>query len=51
MRGQPGGFLLSLKHWKFAVSMLHPDRFEDQPDVQMLATEVLQWLTAHRPEG
>jgi hypothetical protein len=48
-RGRPIGFPLSLKHWKFMVARLHPDRFEQQPDEQVLAGEVLKWLTANRP--
>jgi hypothetical protein len=51
MRGRPAIFPLSLRHWKFMVSQLHPDRFEYQPEAQVLATEVLKWLTARRPEA
>jgi hypothetical protein len=48
-RARPAAFPLSLKHWRWIVSQLHPDRFAQQPDVLELATEVLKWLTANRP--
>jgi hypothetical protein len=49
LRARPAAFSLSLRHWRFMIAHLHPDRFERQPDEQVLANEVLKWLNANRP--
>ena len=48
-RAQPPGPEIPPGIWKGLILFSHPDKWQAEPGLETLATEVTRWLLAHRP--
>jgi hypothetical protein len=50
VRVSPPGLEMPPGIWKAAMMLVHPDRWENAPEMRALAHDVTVWLLKHRPQ-
>jgi hypothetical protein len=50
-RARPAELEIPLGIWRGLLRLAHPDKWQGEPELVSLSTEVTRWLLEHRPKG